>query len=136
MALSAGWAAGAYFDSAYCDAIGDRLVEASSVGFTRTRGEIVLAWPRARRVAQPLACNAPGRRDAGCRDNGLVDRLFIEMRLTRCLAQKLRAIETVTGWRRESWHPKIGEHLDQLDVSRRNTELAEEPADLGATTDG
>ena len=44
-------------------------------------------------------------------ENGLIDRMLIEVKLDPNIERKLRTIERVVGWARERWHEKIARFL-------------------------
>jgi hypothetical protein len=46
-------------------------------------------------------------------DNGLVDRILIEMNMNPEIERKLRRIERVVHWSRDRWHEKIASFLTQ-----------------------
>lgn len=112
MSLIDTWAEGTGFQWEYCDVVGDRLLEAYRVSPTRIRCGIVLAalelavshnrWHVMRQVGAMLSPVA---------DNGLVDRILIEMDLDSDIERKLRRIEHVIAWTRDRWHPKIAKAL-------------------------
>jgi hypothetical protein len=51
-------------------------------------------------------------------DNGLVDRMLIEIQLQPGIERQLRRIEATVNWTRDRWHPKIGEFLTKRDEER------------------
>ena len=119
MTLISEWAAGTAFEWIYCDVVGDRLLEAYRVGPVRVRCQIVLA-------ALELAVshnrwhvmNQVGAMLGQAADNGLVDRLLIELGLDPTIEPKLRRIEEIVHWARDRWHAKIADHLNQQDNAR------------------
>jgi len=112
MSLICEWAAGTAFDWAYCDVVGDRLLEAYRVSPVRVRCQIVLA-------ALELAVshnrwhvmNQAGAMLGQAADNGLVDRMLIELDLDPSIKSKLLRIEEVVNWKRDRWHAKIADCL-------------------------
>jgi hypothetical protein len=46
-------------------------------------------------------------------DNGLADRVIIEMDLDPTIARKLQRVEEIIGWQRDSWHSKVAEFLNR-----------------------
>jgi hypothetical protein len=44
-------------------------------------------------------------------DNGLVDRIIIEISLESNIEYKLRQIENTISWSRRQWHPEIAKYL-------------------------
>lgn len=110
------WVEGSAFNFEYCDVIGDRLVEAYRISPIRVRCEIVLA-------ALELAVShnrwhvmgQVGAMLDSATDNGLIDRLLIEIGLESDIAQKLRRVEKVIYWSRDRWHPKIAALLNRED---------------------
>jgi eukaryotic-like serine/threonine-protein kinase len=112
MSLMCGWAAGTAFDWNYCDVVGDRLLEAYRVTNVRIRSQIVLA-------ALELAVshnrwhvmNQVGAMLGQAADNGLVDRILIELDLDPSIEPRLRSIEDIVSWARDRWHAKIADYL-------------------------
>jgi hypothetical protein len=110
------WAAGTNFDFVYCDVVGDRLLDAYKVTPVRMQYKIVLAaldlavshnrWHVMDQVGAMLSPAA---------DNGLVDRILIEMNLNPGIETGLRTIERVVYWERNKWHSKIANFLTQGD---------------------
>lgn len=108
------WASSRSFDWNYCDVIGDRLLDAYRAAPVRLRVEIVLAalelavshnrWHVMHQVGGMLGTAA---------DNGLVDRLIIEMGLDADIQYKLRRIETIIHWHRSHWHERIAKRLSE-----------------------
>lgn len=119
MSLLCAWADGTSFEWSYCDVVGDRLLEAYKITPIRIRYEIVLA-------ALELAVshnrfhvmNQVGAMLGPAADNGLVDRILIEMGLDYRIEQKLRRIESVVRWARNKWHEKVANFLTQRDRER------------------
>lgn len=119
MTLMCSWASDRAFDFAYCDVIGDRLLEAYRVGSVRIRCNIVLAtlelaeshnrWHVMRQAGGMLGTAS---------DNGLVDRVLIEMTLDSTIEHKLRRIEATIHWNRKDWHERIADHLTAQDAAR------------------
>jgi len=113
------WAAGTSFDWAYTDVVGDRLLDAYKVASVRLRCEIVLCalqmavrhnrWHVMEQVGGMLGVTA---------DDGLIDRLLIEMSLDSEIERRLRAVERIIHWPRRSWHERIREHLKAKDDTR------------------
>jgi hypothetical protein len=116
MTLVSGWADGTAFEFAYCDIVGDRLLEAYRVSSIRIRCEIVLAalelavshnrWHVMKQVGAMLGPAA---------DNGLMDRMLIEMGMNPGIEIKLRRVEHVVAWGRDRWHAKIAAFLSRED---------------------
>ena len=116
MSLICEWVESTGFQWAFCDVIGDRLVEAYRISPVRVRCRIVLAalqlavshnrWHVMNQVGAMLGQTA---------DNGLVDRTLIELGLDSEIQPKLRRIEHIVNWSRDRWHPKIGAYLNQHD---------------------
>jgi eukaryotic-like serine/threonine-protein kinase len=110
------WAAGQSFDWEYCDVVGDRLIEAYRIASVRVRAGIVLAalelavshnrWHVMKQVGSMLAPAA---------ENGLVDRILIEIGLDRGIEERLRRIEEIVSWSRDRWHPKLATLLSERD---------------------
>jgi hypothetical protein len=106
------WAERRSFDWSYCDVVGDRLLEAYKVAPVRIKTAVVLAaldlavshnrWHVMKQVGSMLSPAA---------DNGLVDRMLIEMELDARVAHGLLRIEGVVFWPRDRWHPKLAEYL-------------------------
>ncbi len=115
MALICEWARSTGFDWNYCDVVGDRLVEAYRISQVRLKTGIVLAalelavshnrWHVMNQVGSMLGTVA---------DNGLVDRMLIELELEEGLVLQLQKIESVVNWQRDRWHPKIAEFLNRF----------------------
>jgi hypothetical protein len=111
------WAAGTSFDFDYCDVVGDRLLEAYRLASVRIRCEIVLAslelsvshnrWHVMDHVGAMLSPTA---------DNGLVDRILIEMNLEERIEENIRCVEEIIHWRRDRWHEKIARFLNRKDA--------------------
>jgi hypothetical protein len=116
MSLICEWAEGTGFQWAYCDVVGDRLLEAYRISPVRLRCQIVLA-------ALELAVshnrwhvmNQVGAMLGQAADNGLVDRILIELNLDSRIEPKLRRIEEIVYWSRDRWHAKIANYLDGKD---------------------
>ncbi len=116
MGLICEWAEGTGFEWSYCDVVGDRLLEAYRVSPVRVRCQIVLA-------ALELAVshnrwhvmNQAGAMLGQAADNGLVDRILIELDLDSTIEPKLRRIEQIVHWARDRWHAKIADYLSRLD---------------------
>lgn len=116
MALLCAWAEGTGFQFDYCDVVGDRLLEAYRVSPVRIRCGIVLAalelavshnrWHVMKQVGAMLSPAA---------DNGLVDRILIEMGLDTEIERRLRRIEGAIHWTRDRWHAKVGAFLGERD---------------------
>jgi eukaryotic-like serine/threonine-protein kinase len=110
------WAAGRSFDWAYCDVVGDRLLEAYRIASVSIKAAIVLAalelavshnrWHVMKQVGSMLSPAA---------DNGLVDRIMIEIGLEPRMEGGLRRIEDVVHWARDRWHPKLAALLNERD---------------------
>jgi hypothetical protein len=116
VALMCAWAEGTAFSWTYCDVVGDRLLAAYRVAPVRIRCTIVLAslelavshnrWHVMNQVGAMLGPVA---------DNGLVDRILIEMNLDPTIEAKLRTVERTVRWERSKWHDKIARALDKTD---------------------
>lgn len=116
MNLICEWAAGTGFDWEYCDVVGDRLLEAYRVSPIRVRCQILLAtlelavshnrWHVMYQAGAMLGQTA---------DNGLVDRIIIELNLDPTIEPKLRRVEKIVNWERDRWHGKIAEYLTERD---------------------
>lgn len=123
MSLLCAWADGTSFDWSYSDVVGDRLLEAYKITPVRIRYEIVLA-------ALELAVshnrwhvmNQVGAMLGPAADNGLVDRILIEVGTDYRIEKKLRSIEQVVHWARYKWHEKIANFLTQRDRERNRAE--------------
>jgi eukaryotic-like serine/threonine-protein kinase len=112
MALICEWARSTGFDWAYCDVVGDRLLDAYRIGPVRIRCEIVLAalelavshnrWHVMNQVGAMLGQTA---------ESGLIDRILIEIDLKPSIASRITTIEEVIYWPRENWHPTLSEYL-------------------------
>ena len=111
------WVIGTTFEWAYCDVVGDRLMEAYRVSPVRIRARVVLAalelsvshnrWHVMNQVGAMLSPAA---------DNGLIDRILIEAALDPIIEAGLRRIETAVNWARTKWHPKIAQYLSGRDA--------------------
>lgn len=118
MSLICEWAAGTGFQWDYCDIVGDRLLEAYRISPVRVRCQIVLA-------ALQLAVshnrwhvmNQAGAMLGPTADNGLVDRILIELNLDPGIEAKLRRVEQIVHWSRDRWHAKIGNYLSERDIA-------------------
>jgi hypothetical protein len=114
MTLICEWAEGTGFEWAYCDVVGDRLIEAYRVSPVRIRCQILLA-------ALELAVshnrwhvmNQVGAMLSPAADNGLVDRVLIEMKLDSRIEAKLSRVEFIVSWSRDRWHAKIADYLNR-----------------------
>lgn len=119
MGLLCEWADGTYFNWDYCDVVGDRLLAAYRVAPVRIRCQVVLAalelsvshnrWHVMNQVGAMLGPVA---------DNGLVDRILIEMSLDQEIETKLRRVERAVNWPRGKWHEKIGTALSEHEKHR------------------
>jgi len=106
------WVSSSAFEFSYCDVVGDRLVQAYQVASVRLRCQIVLSaiglaishhrWHVMSQVGAMLGATA---------DNGLVDRILIEIGLEPNIESKLRRVEEVIRWPRGQWHPEIAKYL-------------------------
>jgi eukaryotic-like serine/threonine-protein kinase len=116
MCLICEWASGTGFEWSYCDVVGDRLLEAYRVSPIRVRCQIVLA-------ALELAVshnrwhvmNQVGAMLGQAADNGLIDRMLIELDLDSSIQPQLRRIEEIVSWSRDRWHAKIADYLSGRD---------------------
>lgn len=112
------WVSSSAFEFSYCDVVGDRLVQAYQVASIRLRCQIVLSalelafshnrWHVMSQVGAMLGATA---------DNGLVDRMLIEIGLEPLIESKLRTVERVINWRRGQWHPEIAKYLSRKESS-------------------
>jgi hypothetical protein len=95
------WASGTNFDWAYCDVVGDRLLDAYRVASIRLRCQIVLATLRlaVSHNRWHVMTQAGGMLGTAA-DNGLVDRLLIEIGLDPRIESRLRSIEDIINWPR------------------------------------
>jgi serine/threonine protein kinase len=117
MTLICEWAESTGFDWAYCDVVGDRLLEAYKISPVRVRSQIVLAtlelavshnrWHVMSQAGSMLGLSA---------DNGLVDRILIELKMDPNIEPKIRKIEAIVHWARDRWHPKIADYLTRRDA--------------------
>jgi len=116
MTLICEWAAGTGFEWTYCDVVGDRLLEAYRVSPVRVRCLIVLAaLELATSHNRWHVMNQAGAMLGPLADNGLVDRILIELGLDSGIEPKLRRIEYTVRWARDRWHPKIADYLNGHD---------------------
>jgi hypothetical protein len=116
MNLLCAWASDYMFQWEYCDIVGDRLLEAYRISPVRIRCQVVMAalelavshnrWHVMKQVGAMLSPAA---------ENGLVDRMLIEMNLDLGIKRQLRTIEGVIGWARDRWHEKIARFLTEAD---------------------
>ena len=112
MHLVCEWASGTSFVWAYCDVVGDRLLETYPAGSVRIKCAIVLSalelaishnrFHVMRQVAAMLGPTA---------ETGLVDRMLIEMGLDQDIEHRFRHIESTIGLRRYEWHERIAARL-------------------------
>jgi|HubBroStandDraft_3_1064219.scaffolds.fasta_scaffold10877_3 serine/threonine protein kinase len=119
MTLLCTWAEGTGFEWAYCDVVGDRLLEAYRISPVRIRCDVVLAalelavshnrWHVMKQIGAMLGPAA---------DNGLIDRMLIELNLNTRIEQKLRKVEWVVSWSRDRWHEKLATFLTARDNER------------------
>jgi hypothetical protein len=110
------WASETGFEWDYCDVVGDRLLDAYRLAPVRLRCEIVLSalelavshnrWHVMTQVGGMLGPAA---------DDGLVDRILIEVQMDHRIEEKLRMIETIIAWPRQHWHGRIGKFLSARD---------------------
>jgi eukaryotic-like serine/threonine-protein kinase len=110
------WASSRNFGWEYCDVVGDRLLDAYRIAPVRIKVSVVLAalelstshnrWHVLKQVGSMLSPAA---------DNGLIDRLLIEIELDPEIEEKLRKIELVVSWARDRWHPKLSSLLTARD---------------------
>jgi len=111
------WASGSSFDWAFCDVVGDRLLEAYRVSNVRSRCRIVLA-------AIDLACShnrfhvmtQVGAMLGAAADNGLIDRILIEIGLEPLIVSHLKRIERTVQWQRGMWNEKLAADLNARDL--------------------
>jgi eukaryotic-like serine/threonine-protein kinase len=116
MSLICEWAAGTGFQWDYCDVVGDRLLEAYRISPVRVRCQIVLsALELAVSHNRWHVMNQVGAMLGQAADNGLVDRILIEVNLDPGIESKLRTVEHIIHWSRDRWHAKIGACLDERD---------------------
>lgn len=119
MTLLCAWASGSAFQWEYCDVVGDRLLEAYRISPVRIRCQVVLAalelavshnrWHVMKQVGAMLSPAA---------ENGLVDRMLIEMNLDSTIEGQLRTIEEIVRWARDRWHERIARFLTNADERR------------------
>jgi eukaryotic-like serine/threonine-protein kinase len=110
------WASGTNFDWEYCDIVGDRLLDAYKITPVQMQTQILLAalelaishnrWHVMNQVGAMLGPTA---------NDGLIDRILIEMNLDSRIERGLRMIEDIISWRRKSWHSKIAAFLTEED---------------------
>jgi len=111
------WAQGSAFDWDYCDVVGDRLLEAYRLAPVRVRCNIVVAaLELATSHNRWHVMNQVGAMLGPAADNGLVDRMVIEMNLDSQIAGGLRKIERTVRWRRDAWHEKITVFLNASEL--------------------
>ena len=121
------WAADNAFEWEYCDIVGDRLVEAYRVGSVRLKISIALAalelavshnrWHVMRQVAGMLGAVA---------EEGLVDRLLIEINLNPRIVDRLQTIEFVIRHPRRNWHERIANRLSEFEKAAEDAVDASE----------
>jgi eukaryotic-like serine/threonine-protein kinase len=108
------WASETGFAWSYCDVVGDRLLEAYRIATVRLQCEIV---PAAIELAVSHnrwhVMNQVGAMLGPAADNGLVDRILIEMNLNPEIEGQLRRIERIVKWNRNKWHSKIASFLTE-----------------------
>ena len=114
MNLLCAWASGSAFQWEYCDVVGDRLLEAYRISQVRIKCQVVIAalelavshnrWHVMKQVGAMLSPAA---------ENGLVDRMLIEMNLDSRIESQLRTIEGVIDWARDRWHDRIARFLNE-----------------------
>jgi hypothetical protein len=110
------WASGTNFDWEYCDIVGDRLLDAYKITPVQMQTQIVLA-------ALELAVshnrwhvmNQVGAMLGPTSNDGLIDRILIEMNLDSRIESGLRRIENIINWGRQNWHSKIAAFLTEDD---------------------
>jgi len=113
MNLICEWVESTGFEWAYCDVIGDRLLQAHEVSPVRVRCQIVLSMLElAVSHNRWHVMNQAGALLAQTADNGLVDRFLIELGLDSAVRIKLEKIEDIVSWPRDRWHPKIAAYLN------------------------
>jgi hypothetical protein len=113
------WASEQSFVFDYCDVVGDRLLAAYKVGNVRLKCNIVLAglelsvshnrWHVMHQAGSMLGATA---------DDGLIDRILIEIRLDPKLELQLRRIERTIHWFRQNWHERIAAYLNGRDSDK------------------
>ena len=55
-------------------------------------------------------------------DNGLIDRMLIELGLDSDIERKLKRIEDIVHWSRDRWHPKIADYLTRRAPPKPSTD--------------
>jgi len=125
MNLLCAWASGSSFQWEYCDVVGDRLLEAYRISPVRIRCQVVMAalelavshnrWHVMKQVGAMFSPAA---------ENGLVDRMLIEMNLDSEIERQLRTIEGTVGWARDRWHERIARFLTEADERSDATTVA------------
>lgn len=112
VSLICDWVSSSAFEFSYCDVVGDRLVQAYQVSPIRLRCQIVLsALELAESHNRYHVMSQVGAMLGATADNGLVDRILIEVGLEPSIESKLRSIEKIIRWPRSQWHPEIAKHL-------------------------
>lgn len=106
------WTEGTSFEWAYCDVVGDRLLVAYRTTPVRLRCIIVLSalrlavshnrWHVMEQVGAMLSPTS---------DEGLIDRIIIEMNLNDEIIKELLQIERIIHWPRHRWHEKLGRFI-------------------------
>lgn len=119
MSLVCAWASGTSFQWEYCDIVGDRLLDAYRISPVRIKCLVVMAalelavshnrWHVMKQVGAMLSPAA---------DNGLVDRMLIEMNLNSTIERQLRTVEEIVRWARDRWHERIARFLTEADERR------------------
>lgn len=110
------WASSSGFEWNYCDVVGDRLLDSYRVANVRLKAAIVLAtlelavshnrWHVMRQAGSMLGVTA---------ENGLVDRILIEIGIDHLIEGKLRRIEEIINWPRINWHEKLRNFMNKKD---------------------
>lgn len=113
------WASESSFNWDYCDVVGDRLLDAYRISPVRIRCGIVLAaLDLATSHNRWHVMNQVGAMLSPAADNGLVDRILIEISMDCQIEARLRKIERIVHWSRAKWHTKIGEFLNARDAQQ------------------
>jgi hypothetical protein len=116
MELICEWAESTGFQWEYCDVVGDRLLEAYRISPVRIRCRVVLsALELAVSHNRWHVMNQAGAMLGQAADNGLVDRMLIELNLNPEIESRLRRVEDIIHWSRDKWHPKIALYLNDRD---------------------
>ncbi len=119
MTLICAWASGSGFEWSYCDIVGDRLLEAYKISSVRIKCQVVMATMElAVSHNRWHVMNQVGAMLGPIAENGLVDRMLIEIKLDHKIEKQLRTIEEIIGWARDRWHEIIASFLNEADERR------------------